>query len=84
EFLAWALREGKQLSFASANVGGRIAGERFKQLTRINAVSVPYKSSAQTMTDLIGGQFDYYFCDMLTALPQVKAGTVHALALSSA
>nr|WP_312377456.1 tripartite tricarboxylate transporter substrate binding protein [Delftia acidovorans] len=84
DFLAWARREGTQLSFASANVGGRIAGERFKQLTRINAVNVPYKSSAQAMTDLIGGQFDYYFCDMLTALPQVKAGTVHALALSSA
>jgi tripartite-type tricarboxylate transporter receptor subunit TctC len=84
DFLAWARREGAQLSFASANVGGRIAGERFKQLTRINAVNVRYKSSAQAMTDLIGGQFDYYFCDMLTALPQVKAGTVHALALSSA
>ncbi|MGE8317459.1 MAG: Bug family tripartite tricarboxylate transporter substrate binding protein [Comamonas sp.] len=84
DFLAWARKEGQTLSFASANVGGRIAGERFKQLTKINAVNVPYKSSAQAMTDLIGGQFDYYFCDMLTALPQIKAGTVRALALSSA
>ncbi|MBN9574674.1 MAG: tripartite tricarboxylate transporter substrate binding protein [Alicycliphilus denitrificans] len=83
DFLAWARKDGQTLSFASANVGGRIAGERFKQLTRINAVNVPYKSSAQAMTDLIGGQFDYYFCDMLTALPQIKAGTVRALALSS-
>jgi len=78
DFLAWARKDGQTLSFASANVGGRIAGERFKQLTRLNAVN------AQAMTDLIGGQFDYYFCDMLTALPQIKAGTVRALALSSA
>ena len=82
EFLAWAKKEDKPLSFASANVGGRIAGERFKQLTKINAVNVPYKSSAQAMTDLIGGQFDFYFCDMVTALPQIKAGNVRALALS--
>ena len=84
DFLAWAKKEDKPLSFASANVGGRIAGERFKQLTKINAVNVPYKSSAQAMTDLIGGQFDFYFCDMLTALPQIKAGNVRALALSGA
>lgn len=82
EFLAWTKKEDKPLSFASANVGGRIAGERFKQLTKINAVNVPYKSSAQAMTDLIGGQFDFYFCDMVTALPQIKAGNVRALALS--
>ncbi|QNP49374.1 Bug family tripartite tricarboxylate transporter substrate binding protein [Diaphorobacter aerolatus] len=84
DFIAWAKKEGQPLSFASANVGGRIAGERFKQLTKINAVNVPYKSSAQAMTDLIGGQFDFYFCDMLTALPQIKAGHVRALALSGA
>ena len=83
-FLDWAKEENRPLSFASANVGGRIAGERFKQLTKINAVNVPYKSSSQAMTDLIGGQFDYYFCDMLTALPQINAGNVRALAVSSA
>lgn len=84
DFLAWAKKEGASLSFASANVGGRIAGERFKQLSGINAVNVPYKSSAQAMTDLMGGQFDFYFCDMLTALPQIKAGNVRALAVSGA
>ncbi len=83
-FLALAKKENRPLSFASANVGGRIAGERFKQLTRINAVNVPYRSSAQAMTDLLGGQFDFYFCDMLTALPQIKAGHARALAISSA
>lgn len=72
------------LTFASANVGGRIAGERFRALSGINAVNVPYVSSAQAMTDLLGGQFDYYFCDSVTATPQVHAGKIRALAVSVA
>lgn len=84
EFLAWARKEGNSLSFASANVGGRISGELFKQRAGLKAVNVPYKTSSQAMTDLIGGQFDYYLCDMATALPQIQAGTVRALAISSA
>lgn len=83
EFLAWARKENKELSFASANVGGRISGELFKQRAGLKAVNVPYRNSSQAMTDLIGGQFDYYLCDMVTALPQIQAGTVRALAISS-
>lgn len=78
EFLAWARKENKELSFASANVGGRISGELFKQRAGLKAVNVPYRNSSQAMTDLIGGQFDYYLCDMVTALPQIQAGTVRA------
>ncbi|SPA34274.1 Extra-cytoplasmic solute receptor [Cupriavidus taiwanensis] len=84
EFLALARKESSSLSFASANVGGRITGELFKQRAGVKAVNVPYKNSSQAMTDLIGGQFDYYLCDMVTALPQIQAGTVRALAISSA
>ncbi|WP_425995379.1 hypothetical protein [Afipia sp. DC4300-2b1] len=29
----------------------------------------PYRNSGQAMTDLLGGQFDYYMCDAVTALP---------------
>ncbi len=83
DFLSWAKKGGNALSFASANVGGRISGELFKQRAGLNAVNVPYKNSSQAMTDLIGGQFDYYLCDMVTALPQIQAGTVRALAVSS-
>lgn len=83
DFLAWA-KKGQSLSFASANVGGRISGELLKQKAGLNAVNVPYKTSSQAITDLIGGQFDYYLCDMVTALPQIQAGTARALAVSSA
>ncbi|MCA0240443.1 MAG: tripartite tricarboxylate transporter substrate binding protein [Proteobacteria bacterium] len=84
EFLSWARRDENKLSFASANVGGRISGELFRQRAGLNAVNIPYKNSGQAMTDLLGGQFDYYLCDMVTALPQIQAASVRALAISGA
>jgi len=84
EFLAWAGEGDRNLSFASTSVGNRIAGEQFRQVTRMKAVNVPYRASGQAMTDLLGGQFDFYFCDAATALPQIKAGKAVALAVSTA
>lgn len=83
EFLDWAHTGGGQdLSFASTSVGNRVAGERFRQVARLKAVNVLYRNSGQAMTELLGGQFDFYFCDVATALPQVKAGKALALAVS--
>jgi tripartite-type tricarboxylate transporter receptor subunit TctC len=84
EFLDWARKKNKDFSFASASVGARISGELFKQRAGLDAVNVPYKNSSQAMTDLIGGQFDFYLCDIVTALSQIQAGRVRALAISSA
>lgn len=83
EFLEWARSgTGRDLSFASTSVGSRVAGERFRQLAGFKSTNIPYRSSSQAMTDLLGGQFDFYFCDVATALPQVKAGKALALAVS--
>ena len=83
EFMEWARAGGgRELSFASTSVGNRVAGERFRQVANLKAVNLPYRASSQAMTDLLGGQFDFYFCDVATALPQVKAGKVVALAVS--
>ena len=82
-FLADAKRRGQPLTYASANVGGRLAGESFKKVSGISAVNVAYRNSAQAMTDLLGKQYDYYFCDAVTALPQVQAGKIRALAVTS-
>jgi tripartite-type tricarboxylate transporter receptor subunit TctC len=45
---------------------------------------VPYKGSAPAMTDLLGGQVQLMFSDAPTALPQIKAGKVRAIAVASA
>ncbi|KGD90582.1 ABC transporter substrate-binding protein [Achromobacter sp. RTa] len=83
-FIASARASKASLSFASANVGGRIAGERFRAMSGINAVNIPYRASTQAMTDLLGGQYDFYFCDAVTATPQLRAGKIRALAVSTA
>jgi len=83
-FVSAARASKASLSFASANVGGRIAGERFRAMSGINAVNIPYRASTQAMTDLLGGQYDFYFCDAVTASPQMRAGKIRALAVSTA
>lgn len=83
EFLDWARAgAGRELSFASTSVGSRVAGERFRQVANLKATNIPYRASSQAMTDLLGGQFDFYFCDVTTAVPQVRAGKAIALAVS--
>lgn len=83
DFVGQAAAGGKPLTFAATSVGNRIAGERFRQAARLPAAAVPYRASAQAMTDLIGAQFDYYFCDTATALPQIRAGKIVPLAVSA-
>jgi tripartite-type tricarboxylate transporter receptor subunit TctC len=49
----------------------------------IDAVSVGYKGNAPAMADLIGGRLDYYFSTINDVLPNIKAGRLHALAVTA-
>ncbi|MDR1890071.1 MAG: tripartite tricarboxylate transporter substrate binding protein [Zoogloeaceae bacterium] len=61
-----------------------LAGELFKTQTGVDILHVPYKGSAPAITALLGGEVDLAF-DTLTVLsPQVRAGKVKALAITSA
>lgn len=72
-----------KLSFGYGSSSSRIAGELFKQMTGSYIVSIPYRSNPPAVTDLIGGQIDLMITDMATGLPQVKAGKVKALGVST-
>jgi tripartite-type tricarboxylate transporter receptor subunit TctC len=72
-----------KLSFGYGSSSSRIAGEMFKQMTGSYIVSIPYRSNPPAVTDLIGGQIDMMITDMATGLPQVKAGKVKALGVST-
>lgn len=74
------------LSFGSAGNGGgtHLAGELFNMQSGTRLLHVPYKGSAPAMTDLVGGQVQFMFSDAPTALPQIKAGKVKAIAVASA
>jgi tripartite-type tricarboxylate transporter receptor subunit TctC len=53
-------------------------------MAKIEVTSVPYKSNPQAVNDLMGGQIDYMFLDSSTALPLIRAGRLHPLAVSAA
>jgi tripartite-type tricarboxylate transporter receptor subunit TctC len=74
------------ISFGSAGQGSaqHLALEMFKLRAGITAMHVPYKGSGPMLTDLIGGQIDYSFETMSSAVQQVRQGKLVAIAQTSA
>jgi tripartite-type tricarboxylate transporter receptor subunit TctC len=82
DLLGAARKEPGKLNFGSGSSSSRVASEMLKQMAGIETINVPYKSNPMAITDLIGGQVNFMFADAPTALPQVHAGTLRALAVS--
>lgn len=83
DFLALAKKEPGKLSFGSGSSSSRMAGELLQQMAGVKLLHVPYKSNPLAVTDLLGGQIDMMITDTATGLPQVKAGKLKALGMSS-
>jgi len=83
ELVAYAKANPGKVSFGWGSSSSRIAGELFQQMAGVHLLSVPYKSNPQAVTDLLGGQITMMITDVATGLPQVKAGKVRALGVSS-
>ncbi len=75
-----------KMTFASAGNGtsDHLTAELFWQQTGTTGVHVPYKGGAPAMSDLLGGQVDATFMNINTGLPNIKAGKLRALAITSA
>jgi tripartite-type tricarboxylate transporter receptor subunit TctC len=58
--------------------------ELFRMMAGVDIVHIPYKGSGQAMADLIGGQVVLAFDQITSSLPQVEAGKLRALAVTSA
>jgi putative tricarboxylic transport membrane protein len=71
-----------QLSFASGNTAGIVAGDTLSRWAGISMLHVPYKSTPPALEDIIGGRVSMMFADFTTAMPHVAAGTLRALAVS--
>ncbi|MDM0016354.1 Bug family tripartite tricarboxylate transporter substrate binding protein [Variovorax saccharolyticus] len=84
EFVALAKKEPGKYSFGSGSSSSRMAGELLQQMAGIQLLHVPYKSNTLAVTDLLGGQIHMMITDTATGLPQVKAGKLRALGVSSA
>jgi len=86
ELVALAKSKPGQLNFASSGTGTatHLGLELFKAATGINVVHVPYKGGAPALTDLIAGQVQLLFISIPSVMPQVKAGRLKAITVSSA
>jgi len=85
EFVAYCKANAGKVAFGSSGVGGitHLAGELFKTAAGVDAVHVPYKSSSAVDLDLIGGQIQFAFATLASALPHIQSGKMRALALAS-
>jgi tripartite-type tricarboxylate transporter receptor subunit TctC len=74
-----------KMSFASAGNGtsDHLTAELFWQMTGTTGLHIPYKGGAPAMSDLLGGQVDATFMNINTGLPNIKAGKLRALAITS-
>jgi tripartite-type tricarboxylate transporter receptor subunit TctC len=74
-----------KLTYGSAGTGTsqHLAGELFKHMTGADIAHVPYRGGAPAMNDLLGGQINLMFVQVPSALPQIKAGKVRAIAVGS-
>ena len=73
----------KPLTFGAGSSSARVASELFQQMTQTQLTHVPYKANPPAIIDLVGGQIDMMIVDLTTSLPQVKAGKLKALGVSS-
>jgi tripartite-type tricarboxylate transporter receptor subunit TctC len=83
DFIKLAKEQPGKLSFGSGSSSSRVAGELFQQMAGVELLHVPYKSNPLVITDLLGGQIDMMMADMATGLPQVKAGKLRALGVTT-
>lgn len=85
EFIAHARANPGKLSFGTAGVGdlGHLAGELFKQQTKISMTQVPYKGSGPVMTAIVGGEVPVSISSIVPTMPHVKAGRIRPIAVTT-
>jgi tripartite-type tricarboxylate transporter receptor subunit TctC len=84
ELVALAKTQPGKLNYGSGSSSAQVATELFQQVTGTRFNYVPYKANPPAVMDLVGGQIDLMIVDLTTSLPQVKAGKLRALGMSSA
>jgi tripartite-type tricarboxylate transporter receptor subunit TctC len=86
DVLAFLKANPAKMSFGTSGNGSsdHITAELFWQQTATTGLHIPYKGGGPVMTDLLGNQVDSSFMNINTALPQIKAGKLRALSITSA
>ena len=86
ELIAYAKANPGKLNFSSPGIGTppHLIGEMLKLRAGIDIVHVPYKSGGESIQSVMGGQVQFTFENPAVALPLVQAGSMRALAMTSA
>lgn len=86
ELVAYVKLRPGRLNFASGGVGtgNHFSAELFRLSAGLDMVHVPYKGTGQALNDVVSGQVQMMFMNLLPALPQVKSGKLRGLAVTSA
>jgi len=86
DFIQYAKANPGKLNMASSGSGTSIhlAGELFKSMTGTYMIHIPYRGSGPALLDMVGGNADVMFDNLPSSMPQIKAGKLTALAVTSA
>ena len=82
-FVSLAKADPGKITFAYASTSQRVSSEILGSVAGIKMTGVSYKSGPNAMTDLIGGQVNMFTADFAVTLPQVQAGKIRGLAVTS-
>jgi tripartite-type tricarboxylate transporter receptor subunit TctC len=85
QLLAAARAKPGSMNFASAGQGSatHLNAEKFKHAAKIEATNIPFKGSAEAVTEVMSGRVDYYFSPIAPVIGQIKNGQLVALAVGS-
>ena len=85
DFIAFARSRPGQLNYGSSGNGslGNLGMELLKTMTGIDLVHIPYKGAAPALTAILSGEIAVQITQIITVLPQVKAGRLRALGITS-
>jgi tripartite-type tricarboxylate transporter receptor subunit TctC len=85
DLIALAKARPGQLNFASGSTGsaGHLAGELFDSMAGVQMTHIPYKGAAPAVIDLIAGHVSLMFDNLSSALPNIKATRVRAIAVTT-
>jgi tripartite-type tricarboxylate transporter receptor subunit TctC len=85
DFIAVLKAKPGQMTYGSTGIGGgnHLSGELFSLMTKTSSVHVPYTGSAAALAALLGGQINYMFDTVITAVPHVRSGRLRALGVTA-
>ena len=78
--VAWMNANPGKITFVNQNAAAQVTGILFEQATGQKVQYIPYRGAGPAMTDLVSGQVDLLVVQGAVALPQVRAGTIKAIA----